>query len=67
MWKKFRNFHRVDCKIIGFEKTKILFLFLQITGQLYFRRSNYYEKKSKMVVTLWIHSSNQVGYMLEKF
>jgi len=67
MWKNFRNFHHIDCKIIAFEKTKILFLPLQKTGQLYFRRSDHDTKNSKMVATLWIHSSNQVGYMLEKF
>jgi hypothetical protein len=27
----------------------------------------FYEKMSKMVSSLWIHSSRQVGYMLEKF
>jgi len=28
--------------------------------------SHLYEKMSKIVVLLWIHSSRQVGYMLEK-
>jgi len=64
MWKKYRIFHRVDCK---FELTKILLLALQKIGQLHFKRSHLYEKIFKMVVTLWIHSLAQVGYMLEKF
>jgi len=64
--KKFRIFHRVDCKILAFELTKILFLTLRKNGQLHFTSSHLYEKMSQMVVTLWIHSSWQVGYMLEK-
>jgi len=37
------------------------------TGQLYFTNSHLYEKMSKIVVLFWIHSSRQVGYMLENF
>jgi len=57
----------VDCKILAFEVAKILFLSLQKPGQLHFTSSHWYEKMYKMVVTLWIHSSSQVGYMLENF
>jgi len=67
MEKNFRNFHLVDYKILGFEVTKFLFSALQKTTQLHFTRSHLYEIMFKMVVTLWIHSSKQVGYMLEKF
>jgi len=49
------------------EVTKILFFNLQKPGQLHFRGPNFYEKMSKMVVTLWIHYSGQVGYRLENF
>jgi len=64
--KNFRNF-LVDCKILAFVLTNIIFWALQKRGQLHFTRSHLYEKMSKMVVTLWIHSSSQVGYKLEKF
>jgi len=50
-----------------FEVTKILLLALQKTRQLHFTSSHLYEKMSKMVVILWIHSSSQVGYRLEIF
>jgi len=68
--KKFRNFRLIDCKILAFEVTKFLFLPLQKSRQLHFTRSDHYEtsyeKMSKLVATLWNHSSRQVGYMLEK-
>jgi len=71
MWKKcgknFRNFYHVDCKILVFEVTKIFWEALQKIGQLHFTRSHLYEKMSKIVVNLWIHSSRQVGYILEIF
>jgi hypothetical protein len=58
----------VDWKILTFEVTKISFFALhKKTGQQHFRRSHLYEKMSKMVVHLWIHSSRQVGYVLENF
>jgi len=65
--KNFRNFHYVDCKILAFEFTKVHFLTLWKSRQLHFTRSHLYEKMSKMVVHLWIHSSKQVGYILENF
>jgi len=65
--KKIQKFHRVDCKIIAFEVTNILYLALQKKEQLHFTRSHLYEKMYKMVVLLWIHSLRQVGYMLENF
>jgi len=64
--KKFKKFHHVDCKILVFEVTKIHFIALWKNKQLYFTRSHLYEKMSQMVVLLWIHSSRQVGYVLEK-
>jgi len=67
MWKNFRNFHHVDCKILAFELTKIHFLALVKTEKLHFIRSHLYEKRFKMVVTLWIPSSRQISYMLENF
>jgi len=53
-------------KILAVEVTKILFVGQQKNEQLHFTRSHLYEKMSKMVVLLWIHSSRQVGYILEK-
>jgi len=46
-------------KIHFFGTTKI--------GQLPFRRSYLYGKMLKMMVILRIHSSSQIGYMLENF
>jgi len=62
-----KNFFLVDCKILAFELTIILFLSLWNTTQLHFTRSHVYEKMAKRVVTLWIDSWSQVGYMLENF
>jgi len=50
-----------------FEVAKSLSLALQKTGQLHFTRSHSYEKMSEIMVLLWIHSSRQIGYMLEIF
>jgi len=61
-WKNLRNFDRVECKISSFEVTKILL------GGSYASQGHICIKKmSKMVVLFWIHSSMQVGYMLENF
>jgi len=65
--KNFRNFHHIDCKILAFQLTKIIFLTLPKTGQLHFTSLHWYEKMPQMVVILWILYSRQVGYMLEKF
>jgi len=53
--------------ILAFELTKIHLGALRKIEQLHFTSSYLYKKISKMVVTLWIHSSRQVGYMLENF
>jgi hypothetical protein len=57
----------MDCEILAFKFTEIIFWALQKTGQLHFRSSFFYEKRTKMVVLLWIIFPIQVGHVLEKF
>ncbi len=64
--KNFINVHHVDYKILAFELREFIFLALQKTKDLHFTRLHSYEKISKMVVTLSIHSLKQVDYMLGK-
>jgi len=47
--------------------TKIHFLPLQKLGSGTSQGHIITKKNPKMVVTLWIHSSRQVGYILENF
>jgi len=67
MWKKFRNFHHVDCKIFVFEVTKIFWGGLAKNQVAALHKVTFDEKMFMLVVLLWIHSSSQVGYMLENF
>jgi len=66
---KIWSFHSILAfwRIRGWVWGYILFLSFQKTRQLHFTRPHSYEKMSKMVVLPWIHFSNQVGYMLQKF
>jgi len=57
--------YHVDCKILVFELTKY-FSWPFENWQLHFTRSHLYENIFQMVVLIWIHSSRQVDYVLEK-
>ena len=61
---KIQKFHFVDISI--WSERNYFFAFQKI-GQLHFKMFDLYEIMSKMVVTLWIHFSIQLGYMLENF
>jgi len=63
----FRIFHDVDCKILVFEVTKVFFRPCKNLGSYTSEGHICMKKCTKIVVTFWIHSSRQVGYMLENF
>jgi len=56
MWKKFQKFPPCTLQDISVLIDKNPFWGLQKTRQLYFKKPHWYEKITKMVVTLWIHS-----------
>jgi len=64
--KNFKNFHRVDCKILAFEVTKLGFFGLA-KKKLHFTRSHLYEKRSKMVVILWVFLFDKLASRLKIF